>query len=232
MSNIDRLISEQVLSWSKREFQGKPKKEALGAWPVITISREFGAGGITLAKELGRRTGFKVWDKELLSAMAEEAGADEQFLSTLDEKRRSMIDDMLASSFMGFKHSNTHYFRSLQRVVHTIEAFGKSIIVGRGCQYIIKSPAAMRLRIVSPFEKRVSFIATQEGISLKEAEEMIIRREAERADFIQYYFRQDTTDPHDYALVLNSGALTTDQMADIVLFAYEKRLGKKIAQPA
>ncbi|MBT8230241.1 MAG: cytidylate kinase-like family protein [Bacteroidia bacterium] len=232
MSNIDKLISEQVLAWSKREFDGKPKKESHRSWPAITISREFGAGGISLAKELGKRIGFKVWDKELLSAMAEEAGADEQFLATLDEKRRKMIDDMLASSFMGFKHSNTNYFKSLQRVVHTIEALGKSIVVGRGSHYIMKSPNVMRIRVICPFEKRVAYLSEKNSISLKDAEELIIKREAERADFVQHFFRQNPEDPHDYALVLNSGVLSIEQMADIVILAYEKITGKKVAQPA
>ena len=119
-------------------------------WPVITISREFGASGRSLAKELGRRIGFKVWDRELLSAISKEAGADERFLASLDERRRKLIDDALYGSFMGSKHSNTHYFRSLMQVVHTIGAHGKSIIVGRGSNYIVDSAAALRVRVVLP----------------------------------------------------------------------------------
>ena len=125
MYNIERLISEQVLEWSKRELKARQKKEKIEVWPVITISREFGAGGRTLAKALGMRTGFKVWDKELLTAISQEAGADERFLASLDEHRRKMIEDTLYGSFMGSKLSNTHYFRSLVRVVHTIGAHGK-----------------------------------------------------------------------------------------------------------
>ena len=228
MSKIDRLISEQVLIWSKREEQARKKKNAFETWPVITISREFGAQGRSLAKELGKRTGFKVWDKELLSAIAEEAGADERFLASLDERRRKMIDDTLHGSLMGSKISNTHYYRSLLRVVHTIGAHGKSIIVGRGSHYIIKSPSPLRIRVVSPFEERVTHVSQLEGISEKDTEKLIQTRDTERDDFIQHYFKKDTASSHDYDLVLNSGVFSIDQMADLVLLAYEKKIGKSI----
>jgi cytidylate kinase len=228
MSKIDQIISEQVLTWARREAQSRRKKEAHEAWPVITISREFGARGGALAKELNKRTGFKVWDKELLTAITKEAGADERFVASLDERRRNLIDDALYGSFMGSKHSNTHYFRSLMRVVHTIGAHGKSIIVGRGGSYIIESPSALRVRIVSPIEDRTSYIAEYEGISEKDAQKMIFNRDAERKDFIQYYFKRDAGEPEDYDLVLNSGVFTLSQLADLTLLAYEKKVGKAV----
>ena len=228
MNNIDRLISEQVLTWASREAKARRNQKAPGTRPVITISREYGAKGRSLANELGRRVGFKVWDKELLSAIAEEAGADERFLASLDERRRKMIDDTLYGSLMGFKHSNTQYFRSLLRVVHTIGAHGKSIIVGRGSNYVLQSDAALRVRLVCPIEIRVSYVAEHEGISEKDALKLIEARDAERDDFIRYYFKEDPGNSHDYDLVLNSGVFNIDQLADLVLLAYEKRIGKAL----
>lgn len=226
MNNIDRIISEQVLSWATREAKAKRNLATLEAWPVITISREFGARGRSLAKKMGRLIGFKVWDKELLSAIAEEAGADERFLASLDERRRKMIDDTLYSSLMGSKLSNTHYFRSLLRVVHTIGAHGKSIIVGRGSNYIIKSSTALCVRIVCPIKERVSYIAERDGISEKDAQRLIKARDTERNDFILHYFKRDTGSSHDFDLVLNSGVFNIDQLVDLMLLAYEKKVGK------
>lgn len=226
MSNIERLISEQVLSWANREAKARRKLKTLGIWPVITISREYGALGRSLANKLGKLIGFKVWDKELFSAIAEEAGADERFLASLDERRRKMIDDALYSSFMGSKHSNTHYFRSLLRVVHTIGEHGKSIIVGRGGNYIIKPSNALRVRLICPMEERISSVATREGISEKKAEKLIKVRDTERVDFIRHYFKRDSGSPHDYDLVLNSGVFKMDQLVELILLAYEKKVGK------
>lgn len=228
MDNIERLISAQVITWASREAKARHNQKTLEAWPVITISREFGARGRSLAKELGRLIDFKVWDKDLLSAIAEESGADERLLASLDERRRKMIDDALHSSFMGSKHSNTQYFRSLLRVVHTIGVHGRSIIVGRGSNYIIKSPTALRVRIICPIEERVSFLVESEGIAEKNALKLIKARDTERADFIRHYFKRDAENPHDYDLVLNSGVFNIKQLVDLMLLAYEKKVGKAV----
>jgi cytidylate kinase len=229
MNNIDRLISEQVHAWSVKEKKVKrDKQEALDMWPVITISREYGARGRSLAQELGRRIEFKVWDKELLSAIAEESGADKQFLASLDERRRKMIEDALYGAFMGSKHSNTNYFRSLSRVLKTIGAHGKGIIVGRGANYVIKSTKALRVRLISPVEKRVSFVAKNEGISEKKALKMIKSHDTDREDFIRHYFKRESGNAHDFDLVLNGDAFSIEQLADLVLFAYEKKIGKAV----
>ena len=226
MDNLERLIAEQVHAWAMREAKAKKAEKSAEVWPVITISREYGAGGRSLANELARRIGFKVWDKELLSAIADEAGADERFLASLDERRRKMIEDTFYGSFMGAKISNTHYFRSLLSVVQTIGAHGKGIIVGRGGNYIIKSPSALRVRLVAPLDHRVTYVANLEGISEPSAEKMIKTRDAERDDFIQHYFKRDSQQSYDYDLVLNAGVFKIPEMADLVLLAYEKKVGK------
>ena len=228
MGNIERLISEQVLTWAKREELAKKNLIKEEVWPVITISREYGARGKSLAKELNKRTGFNIWDKELLSAIAEEAGADERFMASLDERRRMMIDDFLHGFLMGSKHSNTHYFRSLLRVVRTIGEHGKSIIIGRGSNYIIKSKNAMRVRLVAAKEDRISRVMEREGSSKADAEKLVKSRDGDRFDFVNYHFKRDIGNPADYDLVLNSGIFNIEQMADLVLLGYEKKTGKPI----
>jgi cytidylate kinase len=228
MKSIDRLISEQVLTWAKREALAKKEHKKTKFWPVITISREFGARGKYLAHEIGRRTGFRVWDKDLISAIAEESGADERFLSSLDERRRSLIDDTLHGTLMGAKLSNTQYLRSLLRVVHTVGAHGKGIIVGRGGNYIIKSPDALRIKVVCPLEKRVAYITERDDISDKEALKLINSRDKDRRDFVQHYFKRDSDNASDYDLMLNSDSFTNDQMVEMVLKAYEMKVGEAI----
>ena len=139
-----------------------------------------------------------------------------------------MVDDTFYGAFMGSKHSNTHYFRSLNRVVQTIGAHGKSIVVGRGGNYIIKSQAALRVRIVRTVKERVSYVMELEGTSESNARNLINTRDTDRDDFIQHYFKRDSKNCSDYDLVLNAGTFSTNQLADLVLFAYEKKVGKSV----
>lgn len=228
MRNIDQMITDQVKIWTQHEEEAQLRGEVPGAWPIITISREVGARGAALAALLGQRMGFKVWDKELLQAIAEEGGGDVRLLKSLDEHRRKTIDDAMHGTLMGSKHTNTHYFRALIHAIHTIVAHGKSIVVGRGANYISKSPEILKVRVVCPLEARIRGYAERNGLTEKQARKEVVRRDADRADFIRHHFRRDVGTPSDYDLVLNACTLSLEQMADVVLAAYETKVGEKV----
>ena len=171
MRNIEQLITDQVNAWTKREsIYGAPTETPVH-WPAVTISREFGARGAALAAVLGERMGFEVWDRDLLQAISRENNGDERLISSLDERRRSAIDDAVRDSLAGGKYSNTRYFRSLLRVVHTITSHGRCIIVGRGANYINKDPRGLNVRVVSPLAARIRNYAQRQGITEDEAAE-------------------------------------------------------------
>ena len=47
---------------------------------IITVSREFGSGGRTIAHKVAERLGVPYYDKELIKAVAEKTGFDPKFI--------------------------------------------------------------------------------------------------------------------------------------------------------
>ena len=47
---------------------------------VITVSRQFGSGGRTIAKETAERLGWAYYDKELVKKIAAESGLAESYI--------------------------------------------------------------------------------------------------------------------------------------------------------
>lgn len=223
---VTKIIEDQFKTWrhQNRSIRTPSQKKH---YPIITVSREFGALGAALANVLGERVGFKVWDKELLQAIAKELGSDEKFLESIDERRRKPVEDAVLG-FMKNKNTNVNYLLSLVRVVHTIEDFGSSIIVGRGAGYICQNDKSFHIRVVSPLKTRIIGYANREHISKDEAYEIIQEKDAERADFIHYSFNKDVTNPSDYDLLLNSATYDLEEMADIAQKAYETKIGEPI----
>ena len=223
-----QIIEDQVQRWSKQRTEADRIGERPGDWPVITVSREFGAQGAALAAIVGQRLGFKVWDKELLQAIAEEGGGDEALLRSLDEHRRRNIDDAVRGILMGTRHTNMQYLRALLRVVKTIAFHGKSIIVGRGANYILAPEACLRVRVVCPLEQRVRGYALRQQISEQEARKIVEKMDIERAKFIQKSFKRPLDIAADYDLILNTGTYTLDQLANLVMLAYETKVGRRV----
>lgn len=225
---LQKIINEQIKTWELRG-SGKPKIASPKGepFPVITISREFGALGAALANLMGEKTNFKVWDKNILQAMAEELGSNQKYLEALDENPRELIGDMVVG-FMTNVNTNVEYFRTLNNLVRTIEKNGNAVIVGRGANYICKKPESFHIRIVSTVDKRIDEYSLREEITKEEAESVILKKDKERKEFVRHYFKKDVTQSSDYDLILNSGTFNLQQMMQIAIEGYEQKTGLKL----
>lgn len=222
---LHKIIDEQIKSWElESSFKNKIIAPKGKQFPVITISREFGARGAALAALIGEKIGFKVWDRDILQAIAEKLGSNQKYLKSLDESRRVLIEDVVVG-FMKKADTNVNYLRTLNRLIRTVEYHGNAIIVGRGANYICKNPHSFHLRIVSPIEKRANDYAVREKISKDEAHSIIQKTDAERAEFVRYHFKRDVSRASDYDLVLNSGTFSLQDMMSIVIESYEQKSG-------
>ncbi len=224
---LSKIIEERMKTWELESTSKRPRTPKGNPFPVITISREFGALGAALAAHMSKKLGFKMWDKDILQAIAEKLGSDKKFLEALDENRRETIEDVVIG-FMKKNSTNAGYIRTLNQVVRTIEQHGNSIIVGRGSNYICTDPKVFHIRLVSPIKRRIEHIAAKEGIPKAEAQAIIKKTDDERTEFVQYYFNKDVKNAADYDLVLNSSVFSLDEMMQIVMVAYEKKTGLKL----
>lgn len=196
-------------------------------WPVITVSREFGARGEALAKLIGDYTGFFVWDGELVQAVAEETGANETVLRSLDEHRRHVLEDTIEGALMGGTYMKSEYMRRLLKLFHTIAAHGEAIIVGRGAEYALTPESALHVRVVSPLSERVRSYSERHGLDERRAKQTVTKGERERAVFIRHVFHRKAHQPQDYDLTVNTGTLGLERLADVVLTAYEAKFGRR-----
>lgn len=219
-----QIIEEQILEWKHRHTTTSSRAPKKHTYPIITISREFGARGAAFASHLARKIGYKVWDKDLLQAITEEVGAGLKTVESVDERRRQTVEDTVTGFFHNIP-TNVSYLRSLIRVVSTIEEFGNSIIVGRGANYICKNPKALHVKIVSPLKFRIEDYAKRENISTTEVKRLIESKDNERREFIYQNFHRDMNESSDYDIVINANSFTLDEMAEMVIHAYEKKAG-------
>lgn len=61
---------------------------------VIAISRSYGAGGRTVGRMVAQRLGIPFYDKSLLASTAERSGLSVQYVASIDEKARSLVEQI------------------------------------------------------------------------------------------------------------------------------------------
>lgn len=231
-NNLLQVVDRQCRRWEL--LQRHHARAAVPVhWPVITVAREFGARGEALGRLVADGAGFSFWDGELVHTVSEASGANEAVLRTIDEHHRSAIEESIDGALLGGRHMATEYLRRLMRLIKTISVHGASVIVGRGAQYVLEPTAALRIRVVCPFEDRVKGYAARNELDAHKAANVVERSDSERRRFIRQFFARDPANASDYDLIVNTEMFSLESAANVVLDAYEAKYGRRpAAKPA
>ena len=150
--------------------------------PAVTIalSRQVGAGGTSIATEVGNRIGWPVYNHALLERIASEMNLRTHLLESVDERQLPWLTDTLAAFSQEPSVSTSTYVRHLIQTVLSLGTHGSCIIVGRGSPYILPPENTLRVRIIAEREHRVLGLSRERGISRAEADAQLdqIDREA------------------------------------------------------
>jgi cytidylate kinase len=223
--DAQKLVNEQVRRWEQGERK-RAGPEARQAWPLITVSREFGALGTATGERTAAKLGFSFWDQEIVHEIAEQTGIRETLVASLDEQARTRIEDFVGESVFRAETTAAEYVRQVIRVVRTLELHGGAVVIGRGAQFILSPEVALRVRVVCPYQMRVAGYAEREGLSEQEAERKLARVEKERQTFIRRHYDRDVGDPIHYDIMLNTESIGPDQAADLLVAAYKSKFGR------
>jgi cytidylate kinase len=220
--SIEQLIEEQAYRWQLREV----KQPAEGCRPVITLSRQHGAGGEEIARRLAETLELETFDREIIQRIAERARLRERAVTALDERDRAVIDEWLAPFAAERYLTRYDYVHHLIGVVAAIARRGGAIIVGRGAHLLLRAGEALRVRVVAPLEARVAAVADEDGLSPRAARQRIEAVEAERDAFLRRYFHAGFNDPSCFDLVVNTAVIGPDAAVAAVCGAFTTRAGR------
>ncbi len=206
----------------------QPEAPRGGAF-TIAFSREAGAGGITVAREVGRRLSWPAYDQELLENLAKELKVDVSFLEDYDERRGSFLVDTIKSFSAAASVSEVTYFRRLVRMLQVLGARGECLVIGRGSSFVLPPETTLRVRIVATRDDRIAFIARERKLSPLEAARFVDTKDRDRQKFIKDHFHKDFADPQNYDLILNRSRFSVDETADLVIEALQRMQARKTA---
>jgi cytidylate kinase len=218
---MDPKMSLTRLTEAVARANAQAASGAVSAAPPFTIalSREAGANGSLVARAVGERLGWPVYDRELLERVAEQLGLRAPLLESVDEKRSSWLGECLQALSSAPGVSAAAYVRRLLETVVALAAQGKCVIVGRAAAQILPSATTLRVRLVGPLESRVAVVRKRLGLSQVEAARRVEAIDTGRVHFVKENFGRDPTDPARYDLVLNSVRFSVAACTDLIVEA-------------
>jgi len=178
---------------------------------VITVSREYGAGGGEVARRLAEALGWELLDHELLHQAAAVEHVPDAELERLDEKALGMADRF------GLHPPHQKYLHGITEAARQAAARGNAVLVGRGTRHLLAdAPNAFHLRLVASRGWRVGRMARLEGWSPDQAQARCLEVDRTRARFTRYFFGAESLRPDRYDLVVNTGRVPLDEVVACV----------------
>lgn len=189
---------------------------------TITISRESGAGGSAVARELGRLLDWPVYDRELLECIADQSGLRAELLESLDEKRSHWVTEVVESFAGVTTMSGASYARHVAETILALAAKGHCVIVGRGCTIVVPPKNSLRVRLVASLDDRTERERKRLGIAKVDAIKHVSSNDAQREGFVKDYFHHTVGDAHNYDLIINTSRFSVEQAAQLIIDALHK----------
>jgi len=185
----------------------------------ICVSREAGAGAGALARMAGERLGWKVYDEELIEAIAHRMQLPIDEVRALDEQAPSMVQDWLLPLREEYYAPQEAYLDHLAKLIEAIGRAGESILVGRGAGFMLPRETTLSLRVIAPLKVRAQRLAERMGVSVRTARRAARDLDRRRAQFDRTMHRANSNDPHNFDLVLETASLGLEMAAEIIVHA-------------
>jgi cytidylate kinase len=211
----------RALSYPRANDVAQGEALRAGTTPfTIAISREAGIDAGAVAAAVGAALGWKVWDHELLEAVAACMHTRPSELAPVDETHISWLQESIESLLDMHAVSQIAYVRQLVKTLETIAHHGACVVVGRGAAHILPAETTLRVRLVAPLEDRVTAHMRLSGETNRhDATRQVERIDRARSRFVTEHFHRDPNDPASYDVVLNMSRLAIDDCATQIVDA-------------
>jgi len=207
------------------------ERKAVAA-PFVAISREYGAGGHSLAEVLIERleredgpafSGWRLFDRALCEQVAADPGLRVSLESLVGEEFHEGFDDYLRTVFGG-ESPQAKVDRRVFRAIRGVCTLGRAVVVGRGAAIVTRDlPRGVRVRLVSSPENRLKRIMREARIGAAAARKSLERRDSHRARMAKTYFKEDIADPLLYDCVWNVDSTPLEEIAESLVGLIRRR---------
>jgi hypothetical protein len=204
--------------------------------PVITISRQFGAAGGPVGRQVAERFGAEFLDRQIIALVAQRAGIPEAEAEGYDERLPGLWQRLVTAFATGYSDVvlpalpealpgpgiHDRLAALTRAIVEEAAERGNVVIVGRGGAFILGGrPGTLNVQLHASMDARVGYFLSQveelppdarpDEPSLRELSRSV---DAARARYLRRLFGVDWMDASHYHLTLDTGrlglALTTD----------------------
>ena len=183
---------------------------------IISVGREFGSGGRVIAEELARRFDIPIYDRHLITEIAEKTGLSPEEIEKYNENPKHRIFSRNVRGYSNSIEDNIAemQFDFIRKKAESGESF---VVVGRCSESKLKGfDGLVSLFILADTDKKIERVMKVYELDEEQAKEFIIKKDKKRKRYHNYHCSGDWGDSRLYDLCINSSRLGIDGTIDIL----------------
>ena len=192
---------------------------------IITISREYGAGGHSIASRVARELGIEVYDKDIIRNTVKDSGLDQGIVER-EEEEISRADAFLRMITPAAYVDRREAIHEIERkVILMLASKGPCVIIGRCADVILNEANVDSLNVFIYADVLHRAARVSELIDSKnpgEIQKAMKRHDAARHSYYQQFTGKRWGDCRNYHLALDTGLLGYDTCVQLICDAARK----------
>jgi cytidylate kinase len=221
------IVDEPPRHGNQGDRAPPPPAPSVPASLTITVSRETGSRGGTIAHRAAQKLGWPVYNQELLEYIAQEGAFRQGVAENQTPAAVQWTEQRLDILHREQNLSQHPSIVELARVVLALAAQGECVLIGRGAGCILPPESTLDVRIIAPLSDRIAYMSQRLRLSLEAAAEEVGQRDRQRAEFIATHFHRQHADIYQYDLILNSSHLGEELCAELIAQAARAKLAAR-----
>jgi cytidylate kinase len=191
---------------------------------IITISRQFGSGGHSIAEMTAQKLGLERYGREIIEQISARSGFAEDYVNEQSESADAGgIFGAIASTDYYESSNRIAIWTEQCKVIREMADKGPCVFVGRCADYVLKQDYdLLRVFIYADMQYRADRIVRVYGQSDIKPEKRLKEKDKRRAAYYEIYTDQKFGDPKNYDLCLNSGRIGLEESAELIADLYRK----------
>ena len=191
---------------------------------IITISREFGAGGSEIGRRLSEILGIEYYDKDMVMRTAlMDPKLNPKMVSEWENRKASNLSIFTGLFDQYTKPMDDHIWEAQKKAIYDMANKENCIIVGRNANYLLADfDHVLRVFVYADIDWRVNHVSEQMPETSRE--EILTKTkkiDAIRKKNCEFYLGKKFGDAKAYDMTLNIGKLGIDKAVELILKALE-----------
>lgn len=184
---------------------------------VITISRQFGSMGRSIAQKLSDILGIVFLDRDLVEMTSKRMGLPVSMISNEEEAVKAGFFGRMYPLGVGVPNLKDEIFEVQSNIIKDYVKKESCIIVGRCAEYVLRDePNLLNVYIYAPYNERLKNCINYLGMDEKDAKRIIKEVDTARENYHKMYVPKYSSPFDNRDICINSSKYGINGTAEII----------------